>query len=151
MEHWQAQRSAYYGSHGHPLTASLKAFLLRIREGLLYTTQLRRFLRHRIPCSSSNWASIWNWLQALPLASMRQVKARLRQYSLTRRELIWRKRLQVVYRRPMLPVAGIAQCDQRGCVDEDHGRTGRRRDGRACSLQSLRRIAERAARRSWTS
>ncbi len=32
------------GRPSHPLAAYLKAFLLRIREGLLYTTQLRRFL-----------------------------------------------------------------------------------------------------------
>jgi hypothetical protein len=41
---WQAQRSPCYGSHGHPLTAYLKAFLVRIQEGLRYTTQLRAFL-----------------------------------------------------------------------------------------------------------
>ena len=44
VEHWQAQRSAYYGSHGHPLTASLKAFLLRIKAGLRYSAQVRQFL-----------------------------------------------------------------------------------------------------------
>lgn len=32
------------GRPAHPLAAYLKAFLVRIREGLLYTTQLRRFL-----------------------------------------------------------------------------------------------------------
>ena len=41
---WQAQRSAFCGSHGHPLSAYLKAFLVRIQEGLCYTTQLRTFL-----------------------------------------------------------------------------------------------------------
>jgi hypothetical protein len=44
VEHWQAQRSACYGSHGHPLTAYLKALLVRVKEGLRYTTQLRAFL-----------------------------------------------------------------------------------------------------------
>jgi hypothetical protein len=44
VERWQAQRSAYCGSHGHPITAYLKAFLLRIKEGLLYAEQLRDFL-----------------------------------------------------------------------------------------------------------
>jgi hypothetical protein len=44
VERWQAQRSAFCGSHGHPLVAYLKAFLLRIKEGLRYSTQLRAFL-----------------------------------------------------------------------------------------------------------
>jgi hypothetical protein len=44
VEHWQAQRSACYGSHGHPLTTYIKAFLLRIKEGLIYAKQLRAFL-----------------------------------------------------------------------------------------------------------
>lgn len=44
VERWQAQQSSYTGSHGHPLTAYLKAFLLRIREGLPYSTRLRDFL-----------------------------------------------------------------------------------------------------------
>ena len=43
---WEAERSAR-GRPAHPESAYLKAFLLRIREGMLYTTQLRRFLlRH---------------------------------------------------------------------------------------------------------
>src|SRR2546425_13274079 len=66
--------------------------------------------------------------KSVPLASMRQVKARLRQYSFTHRELIWRERLQMIHRLPMLPVTGVAQCDQRSRVDEDHGRAGLRRD-----------------------
>ena len=38
---------SWRGRPAHPESAYLKAFLLRIREGLLYTTQLRRFLlRH---------------------------------------------------------------------------------------------------------
>ncbi len=46
VERWQAQRSAL-GRPAHPESAYLKAFLIRIREGMLYTTQLRRFLlRH---------------------------------------------------------------------------------------------------------
>ncbi len=44
VEHWHEQRSACYGSHGHPLTAYLKAFLIRITEGLRYATELRAFL-----------------------------------------------------------------------------------------------------------
>ena len=44
VERWQAQRSPFCGSHGHPLTAYLKAFLVRIKQGLIYTTQLRDFL-----------------------------------------------------------------------------------------------------------
>lgn len=43
VEHWQQQRSAR-GRPPHPESAYLKAFLLRIREGLIYTSQLRRFL-----------------------------------------------------------------------------------------------------------
>src|SRR5579871_5806179 len=42
-EEWQAQRSPR-GRPAHPESASLKAFLVRIREGLSYTSQLRRFL-----------------------------------------------------------------------------------------------------------
>lgn len=44
VQRWQAQRSPFSGSHGHPLSAYLKAFLIRIKEGLSYTTQLRAFL-----------------------------------------------------------------------------------------------------------
>ncbi len=44
VDDWQAQRSPCCGSHGHPLTAYLKAFLVRIKEGLIYTTHLRDFL-----------------------------------------------------------------------------------------------------------
>jgi len=44
VEQWQAQRSPWTGSHGHPLSAYLKAFLVRIKEGLPYATQLRAFL-----------------------------------------------------------------------------------------------------------
>jgi hypothetical protein len=43
IEQWQAQHSAR-GRPAHPESAYLKAFLLRIREGLIYTSQLRRFL-----------------------------------------------------------------------------------------------------------
>jgi hypothetical protein len=46
VERWEAQRSSR-GRPAHPESAYLKAFLLRLREGMLYTTQLRRFLlRH---------------------------------------------------------------------------------------------------------
>jgi hypothetical protein len=44
VDRWLAHRSNCYGSHGHPLCAYLKAFLLRIREGLIYAKQLRDFL-----------------------------------------------------------------------------------------------------------
>ncbi len=40
---WQADRSSR-GRPAHPESAYLKLFLIRIREGFLYTTQLRRFL-----------------------------------------------------------------------------------------------------------
>src|ERR1700676_1506109 len=41
-----SQRSGL-GRPAHPESAYLKTFLIRIREGMLYTTQLRRFLlRH---------------------------------------------------------------------------------------------------------
>jgi len=46
VEQWEAGRSVYCGTHGHPESAYLKAFLLRIRQGLKYTTQLRSFLLH---------------------------------------------------------------------------------------------------------
>jgi len=46
VEQWQTHRSER-GRPAHPESAYLKAFLLRIREGFSYTTQLRRFLlRH---------------------------------------------------------------------------------------------------------
>src|SRR5207248_9551371 len=46
VDDWQAHRSCR-GRPAHPESAYLKAFLVRIREGMLYTTQLRRFLlRH---------------------------------------------------------------------------------------------------------
>ena len=44
VDRWQAQRSTCCGSHGHPLTAYIKAFLVRIKEGLIYAKQLRDFL-----------------------------------------------------------------------------------------------------------
>ncbi|GHO63228.1 hypothetical protein KSC_021200 [Ktedonobacter sp. SOSP1-52] len=44
VEQWQAQRSACCGSHGHSLTAYIKAFLVRLKEGLIYAKQLRDFL-----------------------------------------------------------------------------------------------------------
>ena len=46
VEQWETEQSSR-GRPGHPISAYLKAFLIRIREGMLYTTQLRRFLlRH---------------------------------------------------------------------------------------------------------
>ena len=44
VEQWQAQRSSR-GRPAHPESAYLKAFLIRITEGLSYTTELRDFLR----------------------------------------------------------------------------------------------------------
>ena len=43
VEQWQDQRSSR-GRPPHPESAYLKAFLLRINEGLIYTCQLREFL-----------------------------------------------------------------------------------------------------------
>jgi len=43
VEHWQAARSTR-GRPAHPESADLKAFLVRLREGMSYTSQLRRFL-----------------------------------------------------------------------------------------------------------
>lgn len=43
VSQWERQQSGR-GRPSHPETAYLKAFLLRIREGLIYTSQLRRFL-----------------------------------------------------------------------------------------------------------
>lgn len=46
VEQWETEQSSR-GRPGHPISAYLKAFLIRIREGMLSTTQLRRFLlRH---------------------------------------------------------------------------------------------------------
>ncbi len=43
VQSWYAQRSSR-GRPAHPESAYLKAFLVRIREGMSYTSQLRRFL-----------------------------------------------------------------------------------------------------------
>lgn len=43
VERWQAARSSR-GRPAHPESAYLKAFLIRIKYGLSYTTQLREFL-----------------------------------------------------------------------------------------------------------
>src|SRR6266550_7154353 len=43
VDQWQAERSSR-GRPPHPESAYLKAFLVRLREGLSYTSQLRRFL-----------------------------------------------------------------------------------------------------------
>lgn len=46
VEQWEAERSVR-GRPAHPISAYLKAFLIRIREGMTFTAQLRRFLlRH---------------------------------------------------------------------------------------------------------
>jgi hypothetical protein len=44
VEQWQASRSVYCDTHGHLITAYLKAFLIRIHRGMTYATQLRSFL-----------------------------------------------------------------------------------------------------------
>ena len=43
VQQWRAQRSSR-GRPAHPESAYLKAFLVRLREGMSYTSQLRRFL-----------------------------------------------------------------------------------------------------------
>jgi hypothetical protein len=43
VERWQKQRSSR-GRPAHPESAYLKAFLIRVNEGLIYTSQLRTFL-----------------------------------------------------------------------------------------------------------
>src|SRR5258708_12045213 len=43
VDRWQAARSSR-GRPAHPESAYLKTFLLRIKEGFLYTTQVRDFL-----------------------------------------------------------------------------------------------------------
>jgi hypothetical protein len=43
VEQWQERRSSR-GRPAHPESAYLKAFLVRINEGLIYTSQLRNFL-----------------------------------------------------------------------------------------------------------
>jgi len=43
VDHWQAARSPR-GRPAHPESAYLKAFLIRMKEGLIYATQLREFL-----------------------------------------------------------------------------------------------------------
>lgn len=44
VEQWERQQSSHRRPPLHPESAYLKAFLVRIREGLIYTTQLRQFL-----------------------------------------------------------------------------------------------------------
>jgi hypothetical protein len=43
VEQWQAHHSSR-GRPAHPESAYIKVFLIRIREGMIYTSQLRRFL-----------------------------------------------------------------------------------------------------------
>ncbi len=46
VDRWEAQRSSR-GRPAHPISAYLKVFLIRLREGMSFTAQLRRFLlRH---------------------------------------------------------------------------------------------------------
>jgi hypothetical protein len=47
VEQWEAERKAQLSARGqpaHPMSAYIKAFLIRICEGMIYTTQLHRFL-----------------------------------------------------------------------------------------------------------
>ncbi len=44
VDEWEAHRSSRGRPITHPESAYIKAFLLRIREGLIYTTQLRDYL-----------------------------------------------------------------------------------------------------------
>ena len=44
VDHWHSLHHSSRGRPAHPVSAYLKAFLVRIREGLCYTTHLRRFL-----------------------------------------------------------------------------------------------------------
>jgi hypothetical protein len=43
VERWEAERAGR-GHHGHPISAYLKAFLVRVNEGFIYTSRLREFL-----------------------------------------------------------------------------------------------------------
>lgn len=43
VERWEAERAGQ-GSHGHPMAAYIKAFLVRINQGIIYTSRLRDFL-----------------------------------------------------------------------------------------------------------
>jgi hypothetical protein len=43
VEQWEAEHAGQ-GSHGHPIAAYIKAFLVRINEGIIYTSKLRKFL-----------------------------------------------------------------------------------------------------------
>jgi hypothetical protein len=43
VDQWEERQSSR-GRPAHPESASIKAFLIRIHEGMLYTSQLRRFL-----------------------------------------------------------------------------------------------------------
>src|SRR5437899_2379696 len=44
VEQWERQQSLHRRPPLHPESAYIKAFLVRIREGFMYSTQLRRFL-----------------------------------------------------------------------------------------------------------
>jgi hypothetical protein len=43
VERWEAERAGQ-GSHGHPMSAYIKAFLVRINQDIIYTSRLRDFL-----------------------------------------------------------------------------------------------------------
>ncbi len=66
VQQWHAQRSSR-GRPAHPESAYLKAFLVRIREGMSYTSNCGAFCSST-PCSSSSWAFSLCWIPALPMA-----------------------------------------------------------------------------------
>ena len=74
VERWQAQRSACLASHGHPLTAYLKAFLVRIKEGLIYAKQLRDFLL-KPPLLVIDLASTSRLIHTLTMALSRKARS----------------------------------------------------------------------------
>jgi hypothetical protein len=43
VERWETERFGR-GSHGHPMSAYIKSFLVRINEGFIYNSRLRKFL-----------------------------------------------------------------------------------------------------------
>ena len=43
VERWEAERFGR-GSHGHPMIAYIKSFLVRINEGFIYNSKLRKYL-----------------------------------------------------------------------------------------------------------
>src|SRR2546421_2987379 len=66
LDQWQAERSSR-GRPPHPESAYLKAFLVRLREGLSYTLRCGGFCSN-IPCWSSNWALLCKSNPPRPMA-----------------------------------------------------------------------------------